>query len=250
MGVGSLARDKGAGGKSRSGIRDRRSAHEVVKTAKRRTTSSAQWLARQINDPYVAEARNAGYRSRAAYKLRQLDDKYRFLRAGARVVDLGASPGGWTQVAVQRVGEKGRVVALDLVEIDPVPGAEFIIGDIQAPESLEQLRVALGGDADVVLSDMAAPATGHAKTDHIRVMALAEAAHECACSILAEGGAFVVKLLVGGADRDLLTALKCNFRRARHVKPPASRSDSREIYLVASGYRGVAETVQEHNMKP
>jgi 23S rRNA (uridine2552-2'-O)-methyltransferase len=153
-------------------------------------------------------------------------------------------------VAVQRVGEKGRVVALDLVEIDPVPGAEFIIGDIQAPESLEQLRVALGGDADVVLSDMAAPATGHAKTDHIRVMALAEAAHECACSILAEGGAFVVKLLVGGADRDLLTALKCNFRRARHVKPPASRSDSREIYLVASGYRGVAETVQEHNMKP
>ena len=245
-----MARDKSAGGKSRSGIRDRRSAHVAVKTAKRRTASSAQWLARQINDPYVAEAKTAGYRSRAAYKLRQLDDKYRFLRAGARVVDLGASPGGWTQVAVQRVGKNGRVVALDLVEIDPVPGAEFILGDIQSSEIQGQLREALGGDADVVLSDMAAPATGHAKTDHIRVMALAEAAHECACSMLAEGGAFVVKLLIGGADRDLLTALKRDFRRARHVKPPASRSDSREIYLVASGFRGAADTVLDHDVKP
>ena len=245
-----MARDKSAGGKSRSGIRDRRSAHVVVKTAKRRTASSAQWLARQINDPYVAEAKTAGYRSRAAYKLRQLDDKYRFLRAGARVVDLGASPGGWTQVAVQRVGENGRVVALDLVEIDPVPGAEFIRGDIQSSEIQDQLREAIGGDADIVLSDMAAPATGHANTDHIRVMALAEAAHECACSMLAEGGAFVVKLLIGGADRDLLTALKRDFRRARHVKPPASRSDSREIYLVASGFRGAADTVPDHDVKP
>ena len=245
-----MARDKSAGGKSRSGIRDRRSAHVAVKTAKRRTASSAQWLARQINDPYVAEAKTAGYRSRAAYKLRQLDDKHRFLRAGARVVDLGASPGGWTQVAVQRVGKNGRVVALDLVEIDPVPGAEFILGDIQSSEIQGQLREALGGDADVVLSDMAAPATGHAKTDHIRVMALAEAAHECACSMLAEGGAFVVKLLIGGADRDLLTALKRDFRRARHVKPPASRSDSREIYLVASGFRGAADTVLDHDVKP
>jgi 23S rRNA (uridine2552-2'-O)-methyltransferase len=245
-----LARDKSTGGKSRSGIRDRRTARVVVKTAKRRTASSAQWLARQINDPYVAEAKNAGYRSRAAYKLRQLDDKHRFLRAGARVVDLGASPGGWTQVAVQRVGESGRVVALDLVAIDPIPGAEFIMGDIQAPDSLEQLREALGGDADVVLSDMASPATGHAKTDHIRVMALAEAAHACACSMLAENGAFVVKLLLGGADRDLLTALKRDFRRARHVKPSASRSDSREIYLVASGFRGAADTVLGHDTKP
>ena len=245
-----MARDKSAGGKSRSGIRDRRSAHVAVKTAKRRTASSAQWLARQINDPYVAEAKTAGYRSRAAYKLRQLDDKNRFLRAGARVVDLGASPGGWTQVAVQRVGKNGRVVALDLVEIDPVPGAEFILGDIQSSEIQGQLREALGGDADVVLSDMAVPATGHAKTDHIRVMALAEAAHECACSMLAEGGAFVVKLLIGGADRDLLTALKRDFRRARHVKPPASRSDSREIYLVASGFRGAADTVLDHDVKP
>jgi 23S rRNA (uridine2552-2'-O)-methyltransferase len=245
-----LARDKSAGGKSRSGIGDRRSAHVAVKTAKRRTASSAQWLARQINDPYVAEAKTAGYRSRAAYKLRQLDDKYRFLRAGARVVDLGASPGGWTQVAVQRVGENGHVVALDLVEIDPVPGADFILGDIQSLEVQSQLREALGGDADVVLCDMAAPATGHAKTDHIRVMALAEAAHECACSMLAEGGSFVVKLLIGGADRDLLTALKRDFRRARHVKPPASRSDSREIYLVASGFRGVADTVLDHDINP
>ena len=142
------------------------------------------------------------------------------------------------------------MVALDLVEIDPVPGAEFILGDIQSSEIQGQLREALGGDADVVLSDMAAPATGHAKTDHIRVMALAEAAHECACSMLAEGGAFVVKLLIGGADRDLLTALKRDFRRARHVKPPASRSDSREIYLVASGFRGAADTVLDHDVKP
>jgi len=215
----------------------------VVKTANRRTSSSAQWLERQINDPYVIEAKTAGYRSRAAYKLRQLDDKYRFLRAGARVVDLGASPGGWTQVAVQRVGKSGRVVALDMVEIDPVKGAEFMLGDIQSSDIQGQLRIALGGDADVVLSDMAAPATGHAKTDHIRVMALAEAAHECACSLLAEGGAFVVKLLIGGADRDLLTALKRDFQHARHVKPPASRSDSREIYLVASGFRGVTVTM-------
>jgi len=238
-----LARDKGTGKKSRSGIRDRRSPHVVVKTANRRTSSSAQWLERQINDPYVIEAKTAGYRSRAAYKLRQLDDKYRFLRAGARVVDLGASPGGWTQVAVQRVGKSGRVVALDMVEIDPVKGAEFMLGDIQSSDIQGQLRIALGGDADVVLSDMAAPATGHAKTDHIRVMALAEAAHECACSLLAEGGAFVVKLLIGGADRDLLTALKRDFQHARHVKPPASRSDSREIYLVASGFRGVTVTM-------
>ena len=238
-----MARDKSTGRKSRSGIRDRRSPHVVVKTANRRTSSSAQWLERQINDPYVIEAKTAGYRSRAAYKLRQLDDKYRFLRAGARVVDLGASPGGWTQVAVQRVGKSGHVVALDMVEIDPVQGAEFMLGDIQSSDIQGQLRTALGGDADVVLSDMAAPATGHAKTDHIRVMALAEAAHECACSLLAEGGAFVVKLLIGGADRDLLTALKRDFRRARHVKPPASRSDSREIYLVASGFRGVTGAV-------
>ena len=238
-----MARDKSTGGKSRSGIRDRRAPHVVVKTANRRTSSSAQWLERQINDPYVIEAKTAGYRSRAAYKLRQLDDKYRFLRAGARVVDLGASPGGWTQVAVQRVGKSGHVVALDMVEIDPVQGAEFMLGDIQSSNIQGQLRTALGGDADVVLSDMAAPATGHAKTDHIRVMALAEAAHECACSLLAEGGAFVVKLLIGGADRDLLTALKRDFERARHVKPPASRSDSREIYLVASGFRGVTDTV-------
>jgi 23S rRNA (uridine2552-2'-O)-methyltransferase len=156
---------------------------------------------------------------------------------------LGASPGGWTQVAVQRVGKSGRVVALDMVEIDPVKGAEFMLGDIQSSDIQGQLRIALGGDADVVLSDMAAPATGHAKTDHIRVMALAEAAHECACSLLAEGGAFVVKLLIGGADRDLLTALKRDFQHARHVKPPASRSDSREIYLVASGFRGVTVTM-------
>ena len=210
----------------------------MVKSAKRRSASSRRWLTRQINDPYVAEAKTAGYRSRAAYKLAQLDEKYQLLRPGARVVDLGAAPGGWTQVAVRCVGTTGHVVALDLVEIDPVPGAEFIAGDVQSAEILQQLRAALGGEADVVLSDMAAPATGHAKTDHLRVMALAEAAYACAQALLGEGGAFVVKLLQGGADQDLLTALKRDFRRTRHVKPAASRSDSREIYLVATGFRG------------
>ncbi len=232
-----LARDKPSG-KSKAGIHSRRTKRAVVKSDKRRSASSRRWLTRQINDPYVAEAKTAGYRSRAAYKLTQLDEKYRLLRPGARVVDLGAAPGGWTQVAVHGVGATGHVVALDLLEIDPVPGAECIVADVQSPEILQRLREALGGEADVVLSDMAAPATGHAKTDHLRVMALAEAAHACARVLLAEGGAFVVKLLQGGADRDLLTALKRDFRRVRHVKPPASRSDSREMYLVATEFRG------------
>jgi len=242
-----LARDKRRGGKSKTGIRASRAAKTAVKSTKRRSVSSRQWLTRQINDPYVAEAQTSGYRSRAAFKLIQLDDKYRLLKAGARVIDLGAAPGGWTQVAVARAGSAGRVVALDLVEFDTVPGAICLMGDIHASEIHSQLQNELGGPADLILSDMAAPAVGHAKTDHLRVMALAEAAHDCVRSLLVEKGSFVVKVLQGGADRKLLTALKSEFRHARHVKPPASRSDSREIYLVATGFRGCENSSNDDN---
>ena len=242
-----LARGKRHGGRSKTGIRASRTAKTAVKSTKRRSVSSRQWLTRQINDPYVAEARTAGYRSRAAYKLIQLDDKYRLLKAGARVIDLGAAPGGWTQVAVARAGPAGRVVALDLAKFHQVPGAICLTGDVRAHEMHAQLQNELGGPADLVLSDMAAPTVGHAKTDHLRVMALAEAAHDCARSLLAEKGALVVKLLQGGAELELLTALKSEFQHARHVKPPASRSDSREIYLVATGFRGREKSASDDN---
>lgn len=233
-----LVKAKGPSGSSRSGISNQRNAKISVRSSKKRTVSSTRWLARQLNDPYVAAAKTAGYRSRAAYKLRELDDRYKFLTPGARVVDLGASPGGWTQVAIQRVGEKGCVVALDIMEVDSLKGATVIMADILSSKTIDLLRAALGGSANVVLSDMAAPSTGHAKTDHLRVMVLAEAAHSCACSVLEGGGTFVVKLLRGGADHGLLANLKKNFRRVKHVKPVASRSDSREIYMVATGFRG------------
>ncbi|HLB81368.1 MAG TPA: RlmE family RNA methyltransferase [Dongiaceae bacterium] len=224
---------KGAGGR---GLAVR------VTTAAKRRPSSTRWLARQLNDPYVAEAQRLGYRSRAAFKLEQLDDRFRILGAGKRVVDLGAAPGGWTQVAVQRVappgGAVGRVVAIDLLPMDPVPGAIVLRHDFLAPDAPALIATALGGRADVVLSDMAAPATGHAGTDHLRVMALAEAAYAFAAAALAPGGAFVVKVLRGGAEAELLAALKRDFVVVRHVKPPASRSDSAEIYLVATGFRG------------
>lgn len=212
-----------------------------VKTAGRRKASSTQWLERQLNDPYVAEAKRLGYRSRAAFKLQQLDDRFHFLKPGARVVDLGAAPGGWTQVAADRVkaeSGRGRVVGIDLLAVDPVPGATLLLGDFLAEEAPGRLREALGGPADVVLSDMAAPATGHAATDHLRILALAEAAHEFARAVLAPGGAFIAKLFQGGAERTLLEALKRDFTSVRHAKPPASRSDSAEIYVVALGFRG------------
>jgi 23S rRNA (uridine2552-2'-O)-methyltransferase len=212
-----------------------------IKTAGRRKASSTQWLERQLNDPYVAEAKRLGYRSRAAFKLQQLDDRFHFLKPGARVVDLGAAPGGWTQVAADRVkaeSGRGRVVGIDLLAVDPVPGATLLFGDFLAEEAPGRLREALGGPADVVLSDMAAPATGHAATDHVRILALAEAAHEFARAVLAPGGAFIAKLFQGGAERTLLEALKRDFTSVRHAKPPASRSDSAEIYVVALGFRG------------
>jgi 23S rRNA (uridine2552-2'-O)-methyltransferase len=208
-----------------------------VKTAGRRKASSTQWLERQLNDPYVAEAKRLGYRSRAAFKLQQLDDRFHFLKPGARVVDLGAAP----QVAVERLKAatgRGRVVGIDLLAVDSVPGATLLLGDFLAEEAPGRLREALGGPADLVLSDMAAPATGHAATDHVRILALAEAAHDFARAVLTPGGAFVAKLFQGGAERSLLDALKRDFASVRHAKPPASRSDSAEIYVVALGFRG------------
>jgi 23S rRNA (uridine2552-2'-O)-methyltransferase len=217
-----------------------RMATERVRTAKRRKVSSTAWLARQLNDPYVHRARREGYRSRAAFKLIELDDRYGVLRSGARVVDLGAAPGGWTQVAVARTGApaRGRVVAIDLQAMAPIPGATILALDFLAPEAPAALAGALEGAADVVLSDMAAPATGHGATDHVRIVALAEAAFAFARDALAPGGAFVAKVYQGGAEGALLKALKRDFATVRHAKPPASRAESAEVYVVAQGFRG------------
>jgi 23S rRNA (uridine2552-2'-O)-methyltransferase len=209
-----------------------------VKTAAKRSVSSARWLERQLNDPYVAEAQKRGLRSRAAFKLIELDDKYRLLRKGARVLDLGAAPGGWSQVAAERVGPQGRVLAVDILEMDPLPGVQVMRQDFMAEDAPEKIRAALNGPADLVLSDMAAPTIGHSRTDHLRIMALAEAAYEFASEVLAPGGAFLCKLFQGGATKDLLDLLKRDFEQVRHVKPPASRADSAEIYVVATGFRG------------
>ncbi len=207
-----------------------------VKTARGRAPSSTRWLARQLNDPYVAEAQQRGYRSRAAFKLIQLDERFRLFRRGQRVIDLGAAPGGWTQVAVERAG-RGGVVALDLLAMDPVPGAAILCLDFLDDSAPSRLTEALGGLADLVLSDMAAPTTGHAATDHLRIMALADAAFDFAQTVLAPGGAFVCKLFQGGAEAHLLNTIKQRFEKVRHAKPPASRSESAETYLVATGFR-------------
>lgn len=212
-----------------------------VKSAAKRTTSSARWLERHLNDPYVHEATKRGFRSRAAFKLLQLDEKFHLLGPGKRVVDLGAAPGGWTQVAVDKVqtGREGwKVVGLDILPMDPVPGATTMQADFLEEGAAERLKEALGGPADVVLSDMAAPTIGHQSTDHLRIMALAEAAYDFAEEVLAPGGAFVAKLFQGGAEKSLLERLKRDFTTVRHAKPPASRKESAETYVVATGYRG------------
>ena len=212
-----------------------------VKTARKRSLSSTRWLERQLNDPYVAEARKRGFRSRAAFKLLQLDEKYRLLAPGKRVVDLGAAPGGWTQVAVERVKPEttgGQVVGLDILEMEPVAGAVTFQADFLDETAPQRLKDALGGPADIVLSDMAAPTTGHQQTDHLRIMGLAEAALDFAEEVLAPGGAFVCKLFQGGAERELLDRLKRAFATVRHAKPPSSRQDSSETYVVATGFRG------------
>jgi 23S rRNA (uridine2552-2'-O)-methyltransferase len=206
---------------------------------RKRTPASARWLERQLNDPYVAQARREGFRSRAAYKLIEIDDKYKLMKPGQRIIDLGAAPGGWSQVAAARVGEgRGRVIAIDLLEMDPIEGAEFRQMDFHDPEAPRLLREWLGGLADGVLSDMAANATGHRKTDQLRIIGLVELAADFASEVLAPGGFFLAKVLQGGTEGELLARLKREFATVRHVKPKASRADSAELYLLATGFRG------------
>jgi 23S rRNA (uridine2552-2'-O)-methyltransferase len=213
-----------------------------LRGAKNRTVASKRWLERQLNDPYVARAKREGMRSRAAFKLTEIDDKYRLLKPGAKVADLGAAPGGWSQVAALRVGAagggNGRVVGIDLLDMAAIPGVEFLQLDFLDPAAPERLKAALGGQADVVMSDMAANATGHRKTDHLKIVALAETAAGFAREVLRPGGVFLCKVLQGGTEGELLADLKRDFATVRHVKPAASRADSAELYVLATGYRG------------
>jgi 23S rRNA (uridine2552-2'-O)-methyltransferase len=226
-----MVRDKGSGP---------RQLKVRVRGGKNRSQSSKFWLERQLNDPYVARAKREGMRSRAAYKLMGVDDHAHFLRKGARVVDLGAAPGGWSQVAARRVGapEHGRVVAIDILPMDPIPGVDFASLDFLDQNAPGKLKDLIGGPVDVVLSDMAANATGHAKTDHLRIMALVEAAADFAREVLAPGGSFLAKVLQGGTESELLASLKRDYKTVKHVKPAASRTDSAELYLLATGFRG------------
>jgi 23S rRNA (uridine2552-2'-O)-methyltransferase len=217
-----------------------------LKDQKKRSASSHAWLTRQISDPYVERAKREGFRSRAAFKLAEIDDRYKVLKPGGRVIDLGAAPGGWSEIATRRVGDNGRVIALDILEMTPIAGVEFLQLDFLDPSAPERLAAMLGSSAagkaqataDVVLSDMAANATGHRQTDHLRIVALAEAAADFARQVLAPGGAFLCKVLQGGTEAALLSELKRDFSSVKHVKPPASRSDSAELYLLAQGFRG------------
>jgi 23S rRNA (uridine2552-2'-O)-methyltransferase len=208
-----------------------------LRTAKGRPVGSQRWLERQINDPYVQAAKAQGWRSRAAFKLIEMDRRFRLLKPGGRVVDLGAAPGGWTQVAVRAVGERGRVVGLDLLPMDAVAGAVILQGDFQDAAAERAVLEALAGPADLVLSDMAPNTTGHNATDHLRIMALAELALDFALRVLAPGGGFVAKVLQGGSEKALLDMLKRRFATVRHAKPPASRKDSAELYVVATGFK-------------
>jgi 23S rRNA (uridine2552-2'-O)-methyltransferase len=210
-----------------------------LKTRKSMKPSSRSWLERQLNDPYVRAAKAEGYRSRAAFKLVELDNKFRFLKHGGRVLDLGAAPGGWIQVALKKVGETGKVVGADILEMEPIPGATTLQADLLDPDTPDLLKRELGGPADVVMTDMAAPTTGHRATDHLRTVALFEAALDMANDVLKPGGVFVGKVFQGGASGELLARVKKMFRDVKHVKPPASRAESVELYLVATGFRGV-----------
>ncbi|EBA17927.1 ribosomal RNA large subunit methyltransferase J [Roseobacter sp. SK209-2-6] len=232
-------------GKNTSG-RGQRDLKVKVKTARGRKLSSTRWLQRQLNDPYVRRAQAEGYRGRAAYKIMELDDKFRFLVPGARVVDLGCAPGGWSQVAVKRInalGERsgkaiGTILGVDLQEIEPLAGAEFHQLDFMDEGADEQVKTWLGGNADVVMSDMAAASSGHKQTDHLRIMSLCETAAYFSFDVLEEGGTFVAKVLAGGAEGELQKLLKQKFTKVANVKPPASRSDSSEKFVVAMGFRG------------
>jgi 23S rRNA (uridine2552-2'-O)-methyltransferase len=212
-----------------------------VKSARGRPVGSTAWLKRQLNDPYVARAKAEGWRSRAAYKLIEMDDKLHVLKPGKRVIDLGAAPGGWTQVAVERVKAadgKGKVVALDINEWADVAGATCITLDFMDPTAPDVLKKALGGTADIVLSDMAAPTTGHGPTDHLRIIGLAEAAWDFAAQVLAPGGSFICKVFQGGTENELLKLIKAHCGTVKHLKPPASRKESAEVYLVALDFKG------------
>lgn len=236
-------------GKGRGAQVVKRNLSTKVKSAKGRKSSSTRWLQRQLNDPYVTEAQRLGYRSRAAFKIAELDDRYDFLKPGGRIVDLGAAPGGWTQIAVERVnalgdgkGARGFVVGMDIQEVEPIAGATLITHDFMENDAPDILKAALGGKADVVLSDMASSATGHMPTDHMRIIALLEVALEFAQDVLAPEGVFLGKVLRGGTENDLLALMRRDFKVIKHAKPPASRADSRESYVIASGFRGQNNT--------
>ena len=235
-----MARDGNTSGRGRNDLRVK------VKTARGRKMSSTRWLDRQLNDPYVRRARAEGYRGRAAYKIMELDDRFGFLVPGARVIDLGCAPGGWLQVAVRRVNAlgdqpgqpEGTVLGIDLREVEPVAGADIHQLDFLEDDADLKVRSWLGGMADVVMSDMAASSSGHKATDHLRIIALCEAAAHLAFDVLEPGGTFVAKVLQGGAEQGLQTELKRRFDKVANVKPPASRSDSSEKFVVATGFRG------------
>lgn len=238
--TGSKAGSKGA----KLGTSSGRQLTVRVKKAKKMSVSSARWLSRQLNDPYVHAAKRDGYRSRAAYKLLQLDEKYSLIKSGMRIIDLGAAPGGWSQVLSQKIfannkkDKQSQIIALDILPMDPLTDVTIFLSDFTAADAPEKIRSVLNGKADLVLSDMAAPTTGHNATDHLRIIGLAELAYDFAHSILALKGAFVCKLFQGGADKDLLATLKKDFASVKHAKPAASRSDSAETYVVAQGFRG------------
>lgn len=209
-----------------------------VKTSRKRTISSTLWLQRQLNDPYVMRAKKEGLRSRAAYKLIEMDERYHLLKTGQKILDLGAAPGGWSQYAIKKVGPKGRVIGIDLLDIDPIPDVEFTVMDFLEEDAPDRLKAMLGGLADGVMSDMAANTTGHKKTDHLKIIGLAELAIHFATEVLAPGGFFVAKVFQGGTEGELLTLLKRDFKTVRHVKPEASRAGSAELYVLATGFRG------------
>ncbi len=236
----------GSGGKKKKSAQKSttmsgRLLHTKVKTARGRKTSSTLWLERQLNDPYVVEAKTRGFRSRAAFKLLQLDERFKLLKPGDSVVDLGAAPGGWTQIAVDRVGSikgKGKVLAVDILEMEPIKGAEVMQLDFTADDADEKVKALLGGPVNAVISDIAAPTTGHKQTDHLRIIYMVELALAFAEDVLAPGGVFIAKVLKGGTENALLDQMKRNFAVVRHAKPEASRSDSREAYVIATGFRG------------
>ncbi|MEM6441951.1 MAG: RlmE family RNA methyltransferase [Pseudomonadota bacterium] len=249
VGAGSGAKRKPAGRPGSASGGDGRGARELrvrVKTAKGRKLSSTLWLDRQLNDPFVQRAQREGFRGRAAFKLEGIDDKHPFLRPGLSVVDLGCAPGGWLQICVDRINAlgqrrgkpQGRLLGVDIQEVEPLPGADLMVLDFLEDGADDAVKAALDGPADAVLSDMAAASSGHRATDHLRIMALAEAAAHFAAEVLSPGGTFLAKTLQGGSDRDLLTFLKTNWREVRHIKPPASRKDSAEMFVLATGFRG------------